>query len=247
MTTRDRIVLMAVIVLAVIGAGWVLVVSPERKEAKKLGAQVTEAQTQLSQAEGQLANARQAQAQYASAYADIVKLGKAVPTSQQVPSLIYEIAQASGGKNVDFASIVAGSGSGAGSTSSAATAATAAAGFSQVPFTFIFEGGFNDLSHLFHQLDGFAMRTATGLQVNGRLLTIQSIKLGPATTTGPASTAAKGPPKLSGTVTATAYMLPATQTLTGGATTAAPAGVAPAASSPGASSPAAPAVARVTP
>jgi Type II secretion system (T2SS), protein M len=254
MTTRDRIVLMCIAVLVVIGAGWELVVSPKRKEATKLATQVTEAQKQLSTAEGQLANARQAQAQYSSAYASIVNLGKAVPTGEQVPSLIYEIAQASGGKNVDFSSIVAGSGSGSasatpGASSSPAGAATAAAGFTQLPFTFVFEGGFSDLERFFHQLDSFATRTTSGtLDVSGRLLTIQSIKLGPSTTGATAATV-KGPPKLAGTVTATAYVLPASQGLTAGATAAAPAGAAPAASSSssGASSPAAPAIVRVTP
>lgn len=245
---RDRIVVICVVVLAVLGAGWVLVVSPKRKEANKLAAQVTEAQTQLQSAEGQLANARQAQAQYASAYAAIVNLGKAVPTSQQVPSLMYELAQVSGGKHVDFTSIVAGSGSGS-APSSPAAAASSAASFSQLPFTFVFEGGFGDLERLFRQLDGFATRSASGtLQVNGRLLTIQSVKLGPATTAGNPA-AVKGAPRLTGTVTATAYVLPATQSLTAGGTATAPAGTAPAAApgSAGSGSPAAPAIARVTP
>lgn len=260
MTMRDRLVLIGVVVLAVLGAGWVLVVSPERKEAGKLASQVAEAQSQVQSAESQLSNARQAQVQYSSAYAAIVNLGKAVPTSQQVPSLIYELAQVSGGKHVNFASIVAGSGAGSGpgagsapgassssggAASSSATGAGANAGFSQLPFTFVFEGGFGDLEHLFNQLDGFAKRSASGVvQVNGRLLTIQSLRLAPATgTINPA--AVKGPPKLSGTVTATAYVLPATQSLTAGGTGAAPAGATP--SPAGARSPAAPAIARVTP
>ena len=83
MTGRDRIVLMVVVVLAVIGAGYVLVVSPERKQASKLGAQVTAAKAELSSAEGKLASARADQAQYASAYASIVRLGKAVPANRK--------------------------------------------------------------------------------------------------------------------------------------------------------------------
>ena len=52
-----------------------------------------------------------------------------------------------------------------------------------MPFTFVFNGSFEDLYSLFQQLDGGAVRTTTGaLRVNGRLLTIQSIKLAPATT-----------------------------------------------------------------
>jgi hypothetical protein len=258
MTGRDRIVLMVVITLAVLGGAWILLVSPERQKASKLAAQVSAAQAQLASAEGTLANARSAQAQYSAAYSAVVNLGKAVPPSQEVPSLIYQLAQASNTKKVDFTSIISGagatgSGAGAGSSSgSAAAAAVAAAGFSQMPFTFVFNGTYFDLEHLFGQLNHFAQRTASGaLQVSGRLLTIQSVKLSPLSN----STPGKGPSnELTGTITATAYVLPASAGLTAGATPSSPAGVAgagtttPAATTSGAaSSPTAPAVARVTP
>ena len=255
MTGRDRIVAMVVGVLAVLAAAWIIEVSPERQKASKLNGQVAAAQTQLSDAEGQLATARAAQAQYSAAYASIVNLGKAVPASQEVPSLIYQIAQAAGGKKVDFASIVAGSAGAGGSSASAssasaaaAAAAASAAGFSQMPFTFVFNGTFFDLEHLFGELNRFTLRTTSGgLRVSGRLLTIQGIKLSPLAerTLG----AKSGPAELSGTITATAYVLPASQGLTGGATSASPASsTTSAASAAGASSsPTPPAIARVTP
>ena len=43
MTGRDRIVVMVLGVLAVLAAFWILVVSPERNKADKLGAQVSTA------------------------------------------------------------------------------------------------------------------------------------------------------------------------------------------------------------
>ena len=49
-----------------------------------------------------------------------------------------------------------------------------------MPFTFVFNGSFFDLYHLFQQLDRFTVRTSSGsLQVSGRLLTIQGVKLAP--------------------------------------------------------------------
>jgi len=248
MTGRDRMVLIGVIVLAAVAAGWLLVVSPERKQAGSLAAEVSTAQTALSAAEGQLSSARAAQSQYADAYAAVVSLGKAVPAGQEVPSLIYQLSQASDQRSVDFNSIVAGSTGSTGSSGSSASAAGAAAsaGFSQMPFTFIFNGSFFDLEHLFRQLSSFATRTTSGgLQVNGRLLTIQSVKLSPETTSGPGGKAGE----LTGTITASAYVLPASQGLTAGATPASPTGsAAPAAASGTAASTAtAPAIARVTP
>jgi hypothetical protein len=257
MTGRDRIVAIGIAVLVVLGAGWMLVVSPERKKAAKLDEQVGSASAQLATANGQLASSRNAQAQYTAAYASIVSLGKAVPPSQEVPALIYQLAQASHEKNVEFSSIVSGGNGGASSPGSgAATPAATITGFAAMPFTFIFSGTFFDLYHLFQQLDRSTVLTSSGgVVVSGRLLTIQSVKLGPVGSSsgaGPAS--GKGhSERLSGTVTATAYVLPASQGLTAGATSTAPAGATSrfpataAARSRASSSPTPPAIARVTP
>ncbi len=259
MTGRDRIVFVGLAALAVLAAVWLLAVSPEREKASKLATEVSAAQAQLATAESQVSSAAAAQAQYQTAYASIVSLGKAVPADQEVPSLIYQLARATGQKNVEFASITA-SGAGAttspaskasaatGASSAASVSATAAsAGFTQMPFTFVFNGSFESLSSLFHQLDGFALRTTSGgVQVSGRLLTVQSIKLAPQTSSGASS--GKPSEQLSGTITATAYVLPAGQGLTGGATSAGPAGTATQTASTGASSSAnAPAVVQVNP
>jgi hypothetical protein len=111
-----------------------------------------------------------------------------------------------------------------------------------MPFTFVFNGGFFDLYHLFQQLNQFTERTPAGvLKISGRLLTIQGVKL--AQSTGSGKEAASN--QLSGTITATAYVLPASQGLTGGASASGPAVGGATASS--ASTPTTPAVARVTP
>ena len=250
MTGRDRLVVIIVAVLVVLGAGWLLVVSPERKKAATLQNEVNAASAQLSSAEGQLAAARTAQARYSAAYASVVRLGKAVPAGREVPALLYELAQASGQKHVDLSSVVYGSSGSAAATPTAGAsqaASTSLAGFTQMPFTFVFTGTFNDLYNLFTQLNRFTLRSASGnLQVNGRLLTIQSAKLTPVTGS---ETGKKGPELLTGTITATAYVLPASQGLTGGATASSPAGTSTSVSSTssGGRSPTAPAIARFTP
>ncbi len=245
MTGRDRMVLIGLIVLAVIAGGWMLVVSPERQKAKSLETEVSTAQAALSAAEGQLSSARAAESQYSKAYASVVSLGKAVPPTDEVPSLIFQLSHVTTQRNVDFNSIVTGSSGG----SSAGAGAVATAGFTQMPFTFGFNGGFFELEKLFRSMTGFATYTKSGaVQVSGRLLTIQSVKLAPEGATGPSGSAAKAQ-TLSGTITATAYVLPASQGLTAGATPSSPTGAA-GSSAVGASAPAAataPAIARVTP
>lgn len=223
MTTRDRTVLIAVLLLAALGAAWMLVVSPERQKASAVNAQVSAAKAQLSTAEGELNSARTGESKYAAAYGSLVSLGKAVPAGDEVPALIFQLSVASAEKNVDFASIVA-TNSGSGSTSPSASsasstgasgstsAASASASLTQMPFTFVFNGGFFSLERLFGQLTALTDRTPTGaLRISGRLLTIQSVKLAPVSTGSEAHKGANT--ELSGTITATAYVLPAGQSL----------------------------------
>jgi Pilus assembly protein, PilO len=257
MTGRDRIVIVGIAALAVLAAVWLLAVAPEREKASKLATEVSSAQAQLQSAESQVSSASAAQTQYQSAYASLVSLGKAVPADQEVPSLIYQLAQASNEKNVEFTSITSAGSSGSpaakvspvtGAGTGTSASAAAGAGFTQMPFTFVFNGDFNNLYNLFKQIDGFTLRTsAGGLQVSGRLLTVQSVQLAPSTT-GSASGSGKSKEELTGTITATAYVLPAGQTLTNGATSAGPAGTATQTASTGTSSSAnSPAVVQVNP
>jgi hypothetical protein len=235
MTGRDRIVVVVLAALAVVAAAWLLVLAPEREKASKLGAEVSTAQSQLTAAEGQVAAARTAEAGYPAAYTSLVSLGKAVPTSQEVPSLIVQLAQATNEKQVEFSSITSGGGA-AGSSAGASTAA-ASAGFSAMPFTFVFNGSFFNLYDLFQQLNHFTLRTSSGsLKVSGRLLTIQGVQLAP----GASSNGGKSGSQLTGTITATAYVLPASEAAAG-ATATSPTG-AQTTSGTASSSPATPAV-----
>jgi hypothetical protein len=246
MTARDRMVLIGVVVLAVLAAGWLLVVSPERHQAAAAQAQVQSARQQLEGAQALAASARVAQQRYTAAYKSVVSLGKAVPSSDEVPSLIYELEQASNQREVDFNSITASStsaSSSAASTLGAAAGAAAEAGFTQMPFTFVFKGSFEGLAHLLGEIDGFAQRTTTGdILVSGRLLTIQEADITVENQASSGSGASSGKVPLSATITATAYVLPASQALAGGVTP-----VGPSSTSSSSSSPATPAVVRVTP
>jgi hypothetical protein len=266
MTNRDRLVLMAIVVLAVLAGGWLLLVSPERKQAAQALTQIEAARQQLHSAQEQAASERRAEAGYAAAYVSVVKLGKAVPPLQEVPSLVYELDRATHQRDIEFTSITSGSSAGGSSKSSSAPTSGAAAtpaAFAQMPFTFVFKGSYFGLAHLLNQIDGFAQTTLSGrattpngVQVSGRLLTIQGLNLAINTETAPAANASAGGKgaaaasptagSLTATITATAYVLPASQGLTAGATAAGPAGASPVAQASAAastaSSPASPAV-----
>lgn len=241
MTGRDRTVVIVLAVLVLLAGGWMLIVSPKRKEAKSVETKVSTAQSEVSAAEGKLSDARAAQKQYATSYAAVVNMGKAVPPSEEVASLLYQLEEASNLRDVSFNSIASGTSGSSASTPAPTAAAASSSGFTQMPFTFVFSGGFFSLEHLFRELTSFTTHQGPdGLRVSGRLLTIQSVKLAPETTAGQSGG------KLTGTVTATAYVLPPGTGLTAGATPSAPAGTT-AAPSSSSSSPTTPAVAKVTP
>lgn len=257
MSTRDRLVLMAIAALAVVGAIWMLAVSPARKQASTLAGEIASVQGQLAGVKGELAGASEARTHYKSAYTSLVTLGKAVPTAAEVPDLMYAIDQAANHKKVQFTSISNGSSSSGHSSSpspSAVSGTAQSAGLHQMPFTFTFSGSYQDLCRLLAQLESFTAQGRSGtLRVSGRLLTIQGIVLG-GTTGG--STSSSGAPTgtpggMTWTITASAYILPPSADGAGAA--APPGGPQPSGaattptSSPGGSAPTAPAVVRVSP
>jgi hypothetical protein len=249
MTSRDRSMIATALVVAAIVASWLLLVQPKRDQADKLGAQVKAAQTQLDSARSQLASAEAAKSSFASSYTTLVKLGEAVPSDDNVPSLIYQLQTAATASGVDFRALnLNGVGSGGAtsaapspSSSSAAKSGTPSlppgvtvgpAGFPVEPFTFTFRGDFFHLSVFFGRLQQFVVANNNSLSVSGRLMTLGAINLAP----GP-----KGFPQITATVSATTYLVPAYQGLTGGATPTGPAtsSTTQSVSRPGATAPAA--------
>jgi type II secretory pathway pseudopilin PulG len=232
-TARDRLIVSIVVALVAVVAAWLLVIQPKRDEASRLGGQIQAAQQQLQSAEQQAAVARADEHAYAENYASVARLGEAVPGDDEVPSLIYQLQAAASATGVDFRSLVLNAGSSGSPASSSstgtATAGTATgslppgatvgpAGFPVMPFTFTFTGNFFHLADFFGRLEQFVVATERRIAVHGRLMTINAISFGPG---------ASGFPQILATVSATTYLLPASQGLTGGATAGGPAAGAP--------------------
>lgn len=246
MTTRDRTVIIVVAVLAAIAAGWLMVVSPQRDKAAKLGSQVTAAQQQLSTAQSQLAAGEVARHTYSRSYTLLARLGEAVPADDNVPSLIYQLQGAASASGVDFRylNLTPGTGAAAAVAAPVATqAATAAlppgatvgpAGFPTEPFTFSFRGNFFHLASFLGRVQRFVVASNKRVDVSGRLLTLNGISLGPAP---------KGFPQIDASISATSYIVPAAQGLLGGASPTGPAAAPQSVSTPPSSSPAPAAIA----
>ena len=112
MTRRNSMLLVAVAVAAVVGAYFMLALSPKHEEAAKLDKQITAKQATLTQAEAEVASYEAARARYRANYAMVARLGKAVPADDDVRSLIVQINSAADRSGVDFRTIQVGALSG---------------------------------------------------------------------------------------------------------------------------------------
>jgi len=198
MTRRDRLVLLAVAVIAAIAASWILVVSPERDQAAKLGTKVASEQQKLDTARTELAQNAAAGRQYASNYAALARLGEAVPASDDIPSLIIQLQNAADGARVDFQSLqnnAAASGGTPGATAPATgTAGASAASGEQLSFNF--SGSYFQLSNFFNKVQHFVTPNGNGVLVRGRLISLNSVSLAPGS---------GGFPQITAQITATIY------------------------------------------
>jgi hypothetical protein len=227
MTGRDRIVAVIVVVAALVVGSWLLVIAPKRDQASKLGDQVKSAQSQLDAARSQVAQGEAAQSAFAHNYTTVARLGEAVPADDNVPSLIYQLQNAASAAKVDFRDVKltpGTAGAPAVSSPSAAQATTAtlppgaavgSAGFPTEPFSFTFQGNFFHLADFLGRLQRFVVASNTHLSVSGRLMTLNAISLGPAQ---------QGFPQITALISATTYLVPATQGVLNGATPGGPGG-----------------------
>lgn len=134
MTPRDRTVVLVLVVAALLGGFWFAVLGPRRDEAATLADQVTAAQARLDTATASVAAAERVKAGYARDYATVAKLGKAVPTDDDVPALLHQLSRAAGGADVDFRELTLAAG-GAVAAPVAPTGQAAAAAATQTPKT----------------------------------------------------------------------------------------------------------------
>ena len=130
MTARDRLVIVAVLVAAALAGFWFLGLAPKRKESASLQTQIQAANQRLTVAQQKAAQGETAEKRYDQDYADIARLGKAVPKSDALPSLLYQLQGASHNARIDFRSlkISATGGQGPTPTNTAATTPAAADG-----------------------------------------------------------------------------------------------------------------------
>jgi Tfp pilus assembly protein PilO len=108
LSDRDRKLLLFIVPAVLAVAYWFLVLAPVRSEGSKLGDDLAKQEQTRDRLKAQVAQLGQARDSFATDYASVVELGKAVPTSVDMPSLLVQLDKASHGTGIDFERIQAG-------------------------------------------------------------------------------------------------------------------------------------------
>jgi Tfp pilus assembly protein PilO len=189
-----------VVVVAVAVAFWMLLLSPKRDEAAKLGKQLELAESSLSRHQAEVASAEAARKQFPVDYQRLVVLGKAVPATDETASLLVQLNGVADRAGVEFQSLSLSS-EGGGSEEAApapasvsgepvsATEAAAAllplgasigpAGLAVMPYSLTFVGDFFQIADFIHGLDSLVKSNNEDVAVSGRLVTINKFTLTP--------------------------------------------------------------------
>ncbi len=135
LTPRDKKIAMVLAPVVLVLGFWFLILSPKRSESAQLGEKLTKVEQTRDEAQAKAQRLEGARNDYAKDYATVVRLGKAVPSSVDMPSLLVQLDSAAKGTGIAFDSIKAGprstataSGSAPGGTSNTGQPAAAAGG-----------------------------------------------------------------------------------------------------------------------
>jgi hypothetical protein len=181
MRVRDRLVLAVVAAVFVVGAVWLVLVSPERSKASNLSSQITTERTALASAQASLAAARTTAAGYPADVAAISHVMTAVPPDPQEANIVTTITKLAG-TSVDVHEISVGGPS------------ASAAGPVSIGLTFTFKTTYGELESFISKLDNLLKTDGTNIDASGRAFTVNSVSLQPL-----------APNKTTATVTVAAY------------------------------------------
>jgi Tfp pilus assembly protein PilO len=105
---RDRKILMFLAPLLLVAIYWFLLLSPKREEATAASATLTTQEDRLEAARSAASAAGDAEQDFEASYATVVRLGKAIPSTVDMPSLLVQLEAAAEGTGIRFNAIAAG-------------------------------------------------------------------------------------------------------------------------------------------
>ena len=108
LTDRDKKIARVLIPLLVLVAYWFLLLAPKREEASKAADALAKQEERRDAARARADALASSKTSFASDYAELVRLGKAIPSSVDMPSLIVQLDSAARGTGIRFAKIATG-------------------------------------------------------------------------------------------------------------------------------------------
>jgi hypothetical protein len=108
LSDRDKKIVLFIVPLLLIAAYWFLVLTPKREEVTTAETALTEQQDRLEAARAAANAAENAERGFETSYATVVRLGKAIPSTVDMPSLLVQLESAAEGTGIRFSSISAG-------------------------------------------------------------------------------------------------------------------------------------------
>ena len=108
LSDRDRKIVLVIVPQLVVAAYWFLLLAPKREAAATAAAEATEQTERLDGARALAQTAEGAETDFAADYAEIVRLGKAIPSSVDMPSLMVQLDAAAAGTGIRFTRIATG-------------------------------------------------------------------------------------------------------------------------------------------
>ena len=97
---RDRKILMLIIPLVVLVGYWFLILGPKREEASTAADELAEQEQRLDTAKAAADQAKGAENAFKSDFTEVVRLGKAIPSNVDMPSLIVQLDRAAAGTGI---------------------------------------------------------------------------------------------------------------------------------------------------
>jgi hypothetical protein len=120
-TDRDKKIITFLIPVLLVGAFFYFVLSPKRGEAGKVQEELTQAETQRDSAQAQVTQLTSAKNSFASDYQTVIQLGKSIPSTADMPSLLVQLDNAAKGTGINFDDVHLGDRQTSGTSSSAST------------------------------------------------------------------------------------------------------------------------------
>lgn len=107
LTDRDRKLMLVIVPVVLFAAYWFLLLSPKREEATTAGQELAVQELRRDDAQARAASLTTARTDFAADYAELVELGKAVPTSVDMPTILVQLEDAAAGTDIKFTRISA--------------------------------------------------------------------------------------------------------------------------------------------